>query len=78
MDFRLLSMVVSLIMVAGSASAQDSDPLFLPAHLLPPSYGLRWNNYAVPMYNSEKRSLNEKMKSLKGKYNGQIRDILFG
>ncbi|VDO31049.1 unnamed protein product [Haemonchus placei] len=46
--------------------------------MLQPSYGMGWRGYVLPMYNGEKRSMTEKMKSLKGRYSGQIRDILFG
>ncbi|KAK5982943.1 hypothetical protein GCK32_022477, partial [Trichostrongylus colubriformis] len=56
----------------------DSNAAVFSGRLLPQSYGLGWRGYVMPMYSGEKRSMTEKMRSLKGRYNGQFRDILFG
>ncbi|KAK6754632.1 hypothetical protein RB195_013552 [Necator americanus] len=78
MDLRGVFVLLLCSLLAVVIGQEDSETSFYAGRLLPSSFGMGWKGYMMPIYTGEKRSMTEKMKSLKGRYNGQIRDILFG
>ncbi|VDL83895.1 unnamed protein product [Nippostrongylus brasiliensis] len=79
MDLRGVLVLLLCTLMAVVRGQDDADgTMYTGGRLLPSSYGLGWRGFVMPVYGGEKRSMTEKMKSLKGRYNGQIRDILFG